>query len=497
MKTRWSWIRSSPLTIRKLVILWAISMFLAWVILVAGWHTAKRELTNHGNQIFENILILGKVRELELAVLGYTREELLWHATYSDSEHQEHHASGNQKPHGSEHQKAEVYQKRRDEYLQTAERIVADSDSYVTTAKTRQLWAQVREGLGYFREHSELCVHDALETEEQRGEDLQARVSRLQQQYKCDMGDLLYAMKRLQRTASTWAALLSAGSAVLLVGGSLGVIRRMIRPVLALTETAAAFGAGDFSTRTPVPHDDEMGALARTFNNMAVDIADREKNRLQFVAMVVHDLKNPLLAIEMASCLLRQSVANEQQRTSYVDAIGTEVKRLRGIVRDLTDDIQVTTGRLSVRKTQVDLAALVRQLVQTPAEAFSSHKIVLQLSEECFVLGDAERIERVVQNLVSNAVKYSAPGTRVTVRVEAKEQLAVLSVSDEGPGIGEEDLRVLFQPFGRGRSADAFAEGTGMGLHIVKQIVEAHGGRIEVQSEVGRGSTFRVSLPLA
>ena len=100
-------------------------------------------------------------------------------------------------------------------------------------------------------------------------------------------------------------------------------------------------------------------------------------------------------------------------------------------------------------------------------------------------------------NLVSNAVKYSAPGTRVTVRVEAKEQLAVLSVSDEGPGIGEEDLRVLFQPFGRGRSADAFAEGTGMGLHIVKQIVEAHGGRIEVQSEVGRGSTFRVSLPLA
>ena len=82
------------------------------------------------------------------------------------------------------------------------------------------------------------------------------------------------------------------------------------------------------------------------------------------------------------------------------------------------------------------------------------------------------------------------------MRIEKGERLAVLSVSDEGPGIREEDLRVLFQPFGRGRSANTLAEGTGMGLYIVKRIVEAHAGRIEVQSELGRGSAFRVSLPL-
>jgi signal transduction histidine kinase len=335
------------------------------------------------------------------------------------------------------------------------------------------------------------------ETAEQHAQDLESRVYRLQHQYMCEMGDLLYAAKELQGTVEIWAMSLLGGTAVLLIIGSLVVINRMMRPALALTSAAAAFGSGDFSTKAPVLHDDEMGALARTFNNMAADIADRENNRQQFVAMVVHDLKNPLLVVEMSGRMLRQSVENKQQRNSYLDAIEAEVKRLRGIVRDLTDDIQVASGRFSVRKAPVELTALVRQLVQTQAEAFSSHEIVLQASGECVVLGDAGRIERVAQNLISNAVKYSAPGKRVTVRVETKEQFVVLSVSDEGPGIREEDLRVLFQPFGRGRSADTFAEGTGMGLYIVKRIVEAHDGRIEVQSELGHGSTFRVSLPLA
>ena len=310
------------------------------------------------------------------------------------------------------------------------------------------------------------------------------------------MGDLLHQMKRLQGIVGIWTHLLSGGSALLLVAGSLVVIRRMLRPALALTGAAAAFGSGDFSAQAPVLHEDEMGALARTFNNMAVDIADRENHRLQFVAMVVHDLKNPLLAVEMSGRMLRRFAEDGQQRNHYLDAIDAEVKCLRGIVRDLTDDIQVASGRFSVRKAPVELTALVRQLVQTQADAFSSHEIVLQTSGEGIVLGDAGRLERVVQNLISNAVKYSARGKRVTVRVETEEAFVVLSVSDEGPGIREEDLRVIFQPFGRGRSADTFAEGAGMGLYIVKRIVEAHDGRIEVQSEVGRGSTFRVSLPL-
>lgn len=486
-------------------------MFLAWAVLVAGWHTAKRQLSGLGDRVFENILVLGKVQDFQVAVLGYTHEELLWHATYAH-EHPgdldgEHHGQGAIELHGDAHQEHNVsehdgqeagrHQKRRDEYLRTAEQIIADSDSYVTSDKTRELWTQIREGLASFREHSTSCASTPQEeTAEQHARDLELQVYRLQHQYQCEMGNLLYRMRHLQRVVGLWAGFLSGGSALLLLTGSLVVIRRMMRPALALTGAAAAFGSGEFSARAPVLHEDEMGALARTFNNMAADIADRETNRLHFVAMVVHDLKNPLLAVEMAGRMLRRSVGDERQRNSYLDAIDADVKCLRGIVRDLTDDIQVASGQFSVRKAPIELTTLVRQLVQKQAEAFSSHEIVLETNGECLVLGDAARLERVVQNLISNAVKYSAARKRVTVRVETQGQFVVLSVSDEGQGICEEDLRVIFQPFGRGRSADTFAEGTGMGLYIVKRIVEAHDGRIEVQSEIGRGSTFRISLPL-
>jgi len=243
-------------------------------------------------------------------------------------------------------------------------------------------------------------------------------------------------------------------------------------------------------------HDDELGTLARTFNNMAGDIADREKDRLQFVAMVVHDLKNPILAIDMATRVLGPSHATEEERRSYLDAIRQEVKRLRGTIRDLTDDIQVVNGRFSIRKTEMDLGMLVRQFVQAQRNTFATHEILVETDEDCTVQADADRINRVLMNLVSNAVKYSPRGTRVTLRVYKSDSQATLAISDQGPGIAKEDLQVLFQPFGRGRSAHTLAEGTGIGLYVVKQMVEAHDGRIEVHNEPGRGATFEIRLPL-
>jgi signal transduction histidine kinase len=289
---------------------------------------------------------------------------------------------------------------------------------------------------------------------------------------------------------------LAIGTAVLLLGGALDFLRRIMRPVLSVTQAAEAFGWGDFSIRTPILHDDELGALARTFNNMADDIADREKDRLQFVAMVVHDLKNPVLAIDMAARMLAETSTTGEQRRPFLDGIREEVARLRRVIRDLTDDIQVVNGRFSVRKTVVDLGVLVRRFVEGQSQAFATHEIAMKTEEGCVILGDADRIERVLTNLVSNAVKYSPPQTRVSLRVARENSQAVLTVSDQGPGIAKEDLQVLFQPFGRGRSAHSLAEGTGMGLYVVKQIVEAHDGRIEVHSEPGHGATFRIRLPL-
>jgi signal transduction histidine kinase len=461
------------LTIRKMVELWAGSAFLVWAILVIGWLAARTQLSRLGEQALHDVQTLDMARELELAILSERREDLLWHAT-------------GETPHRERRKKLETM----------ANQIAARLGAYIPTTQGREALSQIRNRLKTLDEHPTSPAPPSLDMVVQSADDLLDSLNQFYLQNEEQTKKSMRAARHMYTIISYWALSLSAGTAILLFLGSISIIHHVVNPALAISNAATAFGRGDFSARAPVLHEDELGATARTFNNMAEDIANREKDRLQFVAMVVHDLKNPALAIEMAARLLGESVSKEEKFGSYLDAMTREAQRLRTIVRDLTDDIQVASGHFSVEKAPVDLCALVRQWVQAQAAAFSDHEVVVEVKEPCTILGDARRIERVVMNLVSNAVKYSPPGTRITLRTEKRGSFALLSVSDQGPGIRKEDLQVIFQPFGRGRSADTFAEGTGMGLYVVKQIVEAHDGRIEVESELGHGATFRVWLPL-
>jgi signal transduction histidine kinase len=463
-----------PPTIRLFVVLWVGSALLAWAILATGWFAAKNRLTQIGGQVIDDMKALDATHRLETAILAYRHEDLLWHATGQD-----------------------YYLQHANTYLEAAEQITQDFAPYVNTAKERGLWLAVQDRLKAFREQSNSPAGMSPQIEMRETDNLLAVVSDFQTENAGQMQGSIEAANHVQAMITYWTLGLATGTALLLSAGAWSLMRRIIRPTFGLTCAAEAFGQGDFSAKAPILHNDELGALARTFNNMAGDIADREKNRLQFVAMVVHDLKNPVLAIEMAARLLHRPDATEEERRGYLDGIREEAAHLRGIIRDLTDDIQVANGRFSIHKAEVDLGALVQQFAQVQCRAFTAHEIVVKTDEGCIIEGDARRIERVVMNLLSNAVKYSPDNTRVTLRVEKEDSQAVLTVSDQGPGIAKDDLGVLFQPFGRGRSADALAEGTGMGLYVVKQIVEAHDGRIDVQSEFGHGATFRVRLPLA
>ncbi len=462
-----------PPTIRTLVGLWAASVLAVWAILVGGWFVAKSRLAQIGIQVAADIQAMDATHQLEAAILSYRHDDLLWHSTDQNR-----------------------YQQGEKESLATAEEIADSFAPYATTPKEQELLATIQRKLQILRGQLSMVAPGPTEIEAGSSFDLLGVVHDLQLENEEQMEASVQAASRVQDEVSHWAIDLSAGTAVLLFVGALDLIRRIIRPTLAITTAAESFGQGNFAAQAAALHDDELGALARTFNNMAHDIADREKDRLQFVAMVVHDLKNPVLAIDMATRLLGEAKTTTEQRCSYLTGIREEVARLRGIIRDLTDDIQVVNGRFSFRKTEVDLSTLVRGFAETQSKAFATHRIVVQANEGCTIRGDADRIARVLTNLVSNAVKYSPPGTRISLRVERRSTQVVLTVSDEGPGIAPEDLAVLFQPFGRGRSAHTLAEGTGMGLYVVKQIIEAHEGQIEVESEPGRGATFRITLPL-
>jgi signal transduction histidine kinase len=473
MRRRFLHRQASYLTIRRLVILWAVSVFLAWAALVVGWLLAWGELSTIMSRVRLDGRALHLARDLELAVLAGRRADLLWQAT-GEAQHRE----------------------RRDAYQTEAEQIAADLDPYTTSQAERDLLADIRRSLRTLRDQSAAPTLVPLESVLRSADDLLRTLRRFHEWKETQMQKSVRAARRTYDAVSYWAIGLFTVTAVLLLGGSVAVIHRVVRPALALTDAAEAFGRGQLSARAAVLHDDELGVLAQTFNHMADDISSRDRNRLDFIAMVVHDLKNPVMAVEMASRLLRACPNSGPQCRSYLDSIDAEVRQLRTIVRDLMDDVQVASGRFSVQKAPVHLCELTWRLVETEARTFADHQIVADIQERCTVLGDARRIERVVMNLLSNAIKYSPSGSQVTVRVRKEGAFAVLSVSDQGLGIPREDQEVIFLPFGRGRSAGGGAEGTGIGLYVVRRIVEAHDGRIEVDSEPGRGTEFRVRLPL-
>jgi len=461
------------LTIRRLVALWSVSVLLAWGGMVGGWFVARSRLSAINSRVALDARALDAAHELESDVYAELYHDLLWKTTGQS-----------------------MYKQEEERYLLAAEQIASDLSPYITTEQEGRLAAEIQADIHTLRKQSQSLTPTSPQDESQLANLLSA-ANHFDAQNEIDLQESLHAANAVAGEVSNWAIALSLGTAGLLFTGSLIVISRVVRPALALTNSARDFGQGDFSARAAVMHDDELGSLARTINNMAGDIANREQERLRFVAMVVHDLKNPVLAIEMAARMLRQSWNDEQERDLCLDGITEEAKRLRSIIRDLTDDVQISSGQFTVNKARVDLCELVRRLIQAQAQAFADHQVVVESVEACTVLGDADRLERVVQNLVSNAVKYSPRDTQVVVRIERRDPFAVLAVCDEGPGISREDLKVIFQPFGRGRSADRLAEGTGMGLYAVKQIIEAHDGEITVQSAPGRGTTFQIKIPLA
>jgi len=466
------------LSIRTLVVLWAGSLFLAWAGLIGGWLVAKSKLAGINQRVTLDAEAMNAAHDLASDVLTERYDDLLWKATNQS-----------------------IYKQEREQYLQMAEQIAANLGRYVTSDQERDTAVLIEREMNTLREQSQSSTLAPSQSEPQLA-NLFSALRAFDAQNEVDLQESIRAADALGRDVSDWALAFSLGTAVLLFTGSFSVISRVVRPALALITSTQDFGRGDFSARAAVLHEDELGLLARTFNNMADDIANREKDRLQFVAMVVHDLKNPALAIDLGARMLRESWGDRQapkpqEIASVLDEISQEAKRLRTIIRDLTDDIQVTSGRFSVNKAKIDLCALVHRLIQSQAQAFADHQIIIEDGQVCTVLGDADRLERVVQNLVSNAVKYSPPNTQVTVRIEKREPFALLAVRDQGRGISAEDQKILFQPFGRGRSAERLVEGSGMGLYVVKQIIEAHGGEITVQSEPGQGTTFQIKLPLA
>jgi PAS domain S-box-containing protein len=252
---------------------------------------------------------------------------------------------------------------------------------------------------------------------------------------------------------------------------------------------------------TLVPVEAQASAVAlpdgTIFLSVLRDISERrllDQQRQDFIAMVAHDLKNPLTTMKgYAQLLQRRAVYSERN----VATIVSQANRLERLIDDLRDVARIDAGRLALDRAPVDLAALVRTSVEEARALSEAHTIHLEMPDEPIIgVWDAGRLAQVVENLLSNAVKYSPDGGTIFVRVDATEDEARLAVIDEGIGVPPEALTRVFERFYRSDSGVAAnRKGLGLGLYISRTLVEAHGGTITVEPLSPAGSAFRMALP--
>jgi two-component system OmpR family sensor kinase len=305
------------------------------------------------------------------------------------------------------------------------------------------------------------------------------------------MDDALLATRGVLAIASLSLLLLAA------VGGAL-LARAALHPIQTITDTAQRITqAQDLSERVPmsVPND-ELGRLTETINGMLARLEELFKAQQRLVADVSHDLRTPLTTIQGNLDLLRRGAADDPEtRASTLRAIADETARMRRLVNDLLFLAQADAG-LKLYYQPVEVDTLLLEMYRQAQVMSQGVTVRLGAEDQALVSGDADRLRQLLLNLVDNALKHAPAGSgEVTLTLRRGGGWVRVGVEDNGAGIAPEDLPHIFERFYRADPSRSRPSGSGLGLAIAKWVAEAHGGRIEVESEVGRGSTFTVWLP--
>ncbi|MCC6523223.1 MAG: HAMP domain-containing histidine kinase [Polyangiaceae bacterium] len=299
---------------------------------------------------------------------------------------------------------------------------------------------------------------------------------------------------------------LVVGAVLLVLALASGPLARAItRPLERLTATARAFGQGDLSARTGLARRDEVGDLARAFDDMAGRIEGLVRSEKELLANVSHELRTPMARIRVALELCEEPDTGADQMRRHLGGIGNDLAELERLVSDVLTAARLDAGNgaFPLRRELVDLAAVVEQAAQRFLRDHASHELAAPASTardpSATVDGDPVLLRRVLDNLLDNAAKFSEPSAgpiELALGVDGDE--VWVEVRDRGIGVADEDIARLFDPFFRtDRSRDRGTGGVGLGLHLCRRIAEAHGGRIAAQGRDGGGLRVRLSLPAA
>jgi signal transduction histidine kinase len=290
------------------------------------------------------------------------------------------------------------------------------------------------------------------------------------------------------------------GVGVLFLGTGLSFLaaRTLTRPIHALAAGARQIGSGALDTRVSEKAPGELGGLAREFNGMALRLRELDEMKERILYAISHDLRNPLSAISTAAKVLRLGHFSDEDRT-LIESIERGALRLRAMVNNVLDAARLKEGEIPFRKTIFQVGPLVEELARLygPIAAESNKIFMVTFPEHLPSLeADEEKTLRIFLNLVANAFKFTRRGESIVISGEdLTNGFVEFGVKDTGPGISPERLSRLFEPVRVLNTGPQ--EGSGMGLSIVKSLVEGHGGQLRVETAVGKGTAILFTLPVA
>jgi two-component system, NtrC family, sensor histidine kinase GlrK len=315
--------------------------------------------------------------------------------------------------------------------------------------------------------------------------------------------DRIRKLGEAQEDSLRFIIYIGAAALVLLVGLSLLITRSITRPIALLVEKTKEMAQGNYPGDLNIQSPPEVARLNRAFNAMCAQLNKIDKMKSDFFSVMSHELRTPLTSIREGTSLLLEGVGGplSEKQQKLIGIVSEESNRLIGLVNSLLDLTKMEAGMMQFNFSRINPLPLFTIAAQLLEPLLGNKKIALRLElPESLpaVPLDHDRMLQVLKNLLGNAIKFTPEGGTIRVAAGVQPGVIQVSVEDTGPGIGEDQLQLIFDKFRQVTSTGTpMIKGTGLGLAIVKQIITAHGGKVWAESKPGRGSAFYFTLPLS
>ncbi len=285
---------------------------------------------------------------------------------------------------------------------------------------------------------------------------------------------------------------------VLMAISGMYFVSSIVTPVAQICRTTAEIAKGDFSARIDYDYyQDEIGELCVSINNMAQQLSEIDMMKNDFISTVSHEIRTPMTAIKGWGETLKNVGNNPALMDKGLDIIVSETERLSVMVEELLDFSRMQNGKIRIINEEIDLLYIIEHVYNVYKQKADNEnkKLALNLNEntDIRIIGDSDRIRQVIINVIDNAIKYTPENGNITVSVARIQKYVKIIISDNGKGISEKDLPHIKEKFYK---ADNNVRGTGIGLAVADEIIKMHSGEINISSEIGKGTTVEIILPI-